>query len=132
MRIQAINNNYNQNNISHKAHFKPNEHLEKICKRAKKSSQLSDYLYKFKNNLPKHELEISSYSEKGLVSVGVKNNTTSKLKVFLCVNDKNTLLSLLHELCLTSNKSFFDKNVSEDIDCLDYLTNTDYVPEIKK
>ena len=58
--------------------------LEKICKRAKKTSQLSDYLYEFKNNLPKHELEISSYSERGILSIGVKNNTTFKYKEGKC------------------------------------------------
>ena len=59
MKIQAIGNNHNQNNISHKAYFKPNSNFKKLFGEHISQFKFMDEggLKKFRE-LPHHELEI--------------------------------------------------------------------------
>ena len=129
MRIQAINNNYNQNNISHKAHFKPNAYLKEICENVEKSDTLKTALNHFQEVLPKHELEIVDkiHRKFNFLEYIVRNNTTHKKDRFISVEGKNSLTALLASIAIISqNDSFWKKDYCEKLDCFSFLTTTDY------
>ena len=127
MRIQAINN---QNNINHKAYFKPNAEFMKLYKNAKKTEKLADAANFFKEKVPNHELEITGVLKNpkilGLAVYEIANNITQKKKNMLVNNYENGLMQVLSHFNLFRDSDFFKFDEKEtDIDCLDILTKKD-------
>ncbi len=110
MKVQSINN---QNNISHKAYFKPNAEFKKLwAVRPKNTEDYFDRLRKFKNDLPNHQLEIVD-SGRALIDEKLQdfylifNNVTNKaFGVSITVGSvKNHLVKVLNLLLEKNDKT---------------------------
>ena len=117
MRIQAINNNYNQNNISHKAYFKPSSTLSQLCEKAPKDNNLATIIDKFKNSLPNHELGIVKvFSPRDYRTPSiyrVTNHTLNKIENIDVTENKWALSVLLNRIYLYRETLFSnDENTS--------------------
>lgn len=127
MKIQAINN---QNNINHKAYFKPNAEFMKLYKNAKKTEKLADAANFFKEKVPNHELEILGVLKNpkilGLAVYEIANNITQKKEKVLINNEEEGLMQILSRFNLYRDSDFFKlEDKKTDIDCLDILTKKD-------
>lgn len=117
MRIQAINNNYNQNNISHKAYFKSSSTLSQLCEKAPKDNNLATIIDKFKNSLPNHELGIVKvFSPRDYRTPSiyrVTNHTLNKIENIDVTENKWALSILLNRIYLYRETLFSnDENTS--------------------
>ena len=136
MKIQSINNNYNQNNVSHKAHFKPNMYLKELCDVAEKSEKLINDLDIFQKELPKHEIEIVSKTRANVKDVflyKLMNNKTSKEYEVVSAQNKYGLAALISGIFFAAQSTkFFEEKPCELTNSYKFLTNTEYEPEIKE
>ena len=135
MKIYSIRSN-NQNNISHKAHFKPSIYLKELCDVAEKNEKLISCLDKFQKELPKHEIEIVSKTKTMLENVFVyklKNNKTYKEYEVATAKNKDGLEALISGIFFAAQSTkFFEEKPCELINSYGFLTNTEYEPEIKE
>lgn len=125
MRIQAINNNYNQNNISHKAHFKVNSNFEKLYKEQCKHKEFNYFSKLFKETLPNHEIEITKLKDIARSeerACEFVNNTTKQVYNTIIPWRKESLLYLTSLIGLMKEDSFFKGVDNKEYDCLDILT----------
>ena len=114
MRVQAINNQ----NISHKAYFKPNKDLQKLVKNSKiddKTMELADKLLK---DMPNHALELINYSvshNPHLYYPQIINITTGKKtnEVCLFTNEKENHLDQILSFLLDPEKKDFWKETTK-------------------
>lgn len=132
MRIQSINNNYNQNNISHKAYFKHNSILENLYKNAPKDNNLVSLVDKFKNSLPNHELVISElmilnpthYENFPTTAVyRVFNKTIDKSEDIEVTDNKWALSVLLNRIYLYRETLFSKEENDSNVDLYKELTS---------
>ena len=76
MKVQGINN---QNNLSHKAYFKPNAEIKKLCDISAKTYEMVQAYKNFKNICPGHEIEIIETQKSkipGFINYKLANNFT--------------------------------------------------------
>ncbi|MBE7702865.1 MAG: hypothetical protein E7Z89_02310 [Cyanobacteria bacterium SIG28] len=136
MKIQSINNNYNQNKVSHKAHFKPNMYLKELCDVAEKNEKLISYLDTFQKELPKHEIEIVSKTKTNLKNVylyKLMNNKTYKEYNVASSQNEDGLVGLISGIFFAAQSTkFFEEKPCELTNSYGFLTNTEYEPEIKE
>ena len=130
MKVQGINN---QNSISHKAYFKPNELLSDLYSKSAKSKELRTLAEYFRTNLPKQELEILK-CDKSLTNFliyEVKNNVTQKTHRAFVTRDKIDkprygVCELLASLIRLNFTDFYNEktiNITENSDIFDIITN---------
>ena len=114
MKIQSVNNNSYQNNVSHKAKFAKNANFKKIFGYTN-SEHLSTGLIKRFQQLPAQELEILNISAlrttttNKYATISVFNNSTLKtLSAEVHMDEKGckALPQLIREII--SNKHFFE------------------------
>ena len=125
MKIQSINSNYNQNNISHKAHFKVNNNFEKLYKEQCKHSEFNYFSTLFKETLPKHEIEITQLKDIARSeerACEFVNNTTKQVYNTIIPCRKEGLLYLTSLIGLMKQDTFFKGVGNKEYDCLDVLT----------
>ncbi|MBQ4115174.1 hypothetical protein IJD34_07190 [bacterium] len=107
-----------QNNISHKAYFKPNANFKKLFGEQITHFQFMDNagIKKFKE-LPNHELEIidiirrDSRVSRGAISCTVFNNVTKKALTYNIDTGMWQLEQLMHHFCQLTDEAvrkFFD------------------------
>ena len=131
MKVQTINN---QNNISHEAYFKPNEQLRNLYNVSAKTKELRTMAEQFKNNLPKHELEIIKTENSKLTNYilyKIKNNQTQQIHRAFVTKDsidkpRYGLYEILAACCRLNNTDFFkegEKNCSKTADIFDIITS---------
>lgn len=132
MRIQSINNNYNQNNISHKAYFKHNLILENLYKNAPKDNNLVSLVDKFKNSLPNHELVISEIMKAKptpfenfptTAVYRVFNKTIDKSEDIEVTDNKWALSVLLNRIYLYRETLFSKEENDSNVDLYKELTS---------
>lgn len=115
MKIQGINN---QNNISHKAYFKPNAEFKKLwAYRPTNTDNYFNKLRQVKNELPNHQLEIID-SSRALIDETPRdcylifNNATNKAfgLAIAVTSVKNHLVEVLDSLLEKNDKTkdFFE------------------------
>ena len=110
MKIQAINN---QNNINHKAHFKPNAEFKKLwAVRPQNSENYFNKLRQVKNELPNHQLEIidsgrAMFDDKLKDFYLIFNNVTNKAFgiAFTVTTVKNHLEEVFNSLLEKNEKT---------------------------
>ena len=128
MKIQSVNNNSYQNNISHKAKFAKNANFKRIFGYTN-SERLSTGLIKRFQQLPAQELEILNISAlrttttNKYVTISVFNNSTLKTlsaEVNMDENGCKALPELMREII--SDKQFFEYTYGRAKDFRD-LTN---------
>ena len=117
MKIQGINNN--QNNVSHRAYFKPNETFNAIY--GKYGKTLSKESIAKLKSLPEHKLEMLGvkYFE-GVTHFDIFNTYTKKTATY-GVHSKTPLESLIDVLSSKSNADFFTE---EALISMNYLSLT--------
>ncbi|MBQ4115171.1 hypothetical protein IJD34_07175 [bacterium] len=125
MRIQSINNNYNQNNISHKAHFKVNRNFERLYGEQIKTADFQHMVKLFKETLPKHEIEITKLREvpfSKMIGCEFINNTTKQVydTIIPCRTEGITYLTAL--IGLMKDHPFFKGADNTEYDCYNDLT----------
>lgn len=122
MKIQSINNNQN---ISSKAHFKVNNHFEKLYKEQIKHADFQYMSNLFKETLPKHEIEITQLKDIARSeerACEFVNNTTKQVYNTIIPFRKEGLLYLTSLIGLMKQHSFFKGVDNKEYDCLDILT----------
>ena len=129
MKVQGINN---QNSISHKAYFKPNELLRDLYSKSAKSKELRTLAESFRTNLPKQELEIlkCDKSMTNFLIYDVRNNITQKTHRAFITKDKIDkprygiceLLASLYRLNFTDYYREKNVKITETTDIFDILT----------
>ena len=129
MKIQSINQSQN---ISHKAYFKQNELLRDIYAKSAKTKELRTLAESFRNNLPKHELEIlkCDKSMTNYLIYEVKNNVTQKTHRAFVTGEKlgkprYGICELLTSLIRLNFTEFYrEKNlqITEASDIFDIIT----------
>ena len=125
MKIHQINNN-----ISHKAYFKPETKFMDLYNRANKTENLARVAKFFKEVVPNHELEITGILKNveypNWIAYEVVNNVTQKLETVLTTDDSNGLIGVLSHFNLFRDSDFFKfDEPKSDVDCLDIITKKD-------
>lgn len=109
MKIQSINNSYNQKNVSHKAYFMQNDLFNKFVKDSGKTP-IKDTLKKQFENLPNHKLEIiGMYEAVSNVYFNIYNHNTSALQNFKIKKDGIIFNNLLETFIRDVNTVFFKR-----------------------
>ena len=132
-----INSIQQQNNISHKAYFKPNNHFNKIFGHQALVQNCDETLLKKFRELPNHEIEIVdiicrdknvSYGE---FSCTVVNNTTHKALNLIVEKTYEKMDRILGQLTNNSHswvRKFYEK---DDKVTSDYINLTKSSPKIE-
>ena len=107
MRVQAINNQ----NISHKAYFKPNKDLQKLVKNSKIDERTMELADKLLKEMPNHTLEFVKYGTSHnphLYYPQIINVVTGKTReVCLFANEKENHLNQILSYLVESEKKDF-------------------------
>ena len=114
MRVQAINNQ----NISHKAYFKPNKDLQKLVKSSKIDKRTMELADKLLKDMPNHALELINYSASHnphLYYPQIHNITAGKKTKEICLfaNEKENHLNQILSYILESEKKDFWSETTE-------------------
>ena len=125
MRIQEINN---QNNVSHKAYFKPNVEFKKLWgTRPQETEKYFDKLHQVKFLLPCHELEI--------IEAG-RSLIDEKMKDFYVIFNNVTKKSFGVSIAVTSVKNHlvevFDSLLEKNEKTRDFFNSTNDAVEFSK
>ena len=128
MKVDSIN----KSNISHKAYIKPNELFRDLYAKSAKTKELRTLAESFRNNLPKHELEIlkCDKSMTNFLIYEVKNSATQKTHRAFVTNDKINkprygACELLTSLIRLNFTDFFREKsvqVTDSTDIFDIIT----------
>ena len=128
MKVDSIN----KSSISHKAYIKPNELFRDLYAKSAKTKELRTLADTFRNNLPKHELELikCDKSMTNFLIYDVRNNITHKTHRAFITKDKIDkprygiceLLASLYRLNFTDYYREKNVKITETTDIFDILT----------